>query len=111
MWDALTETQSKQEAGVTVSSLARNKLFGSLWLPRQPAGKSNSLPCLAVADVRLCLDYLLVDEGYETERALIASHMRIAYSAPAHRNHICSGYPSEPVLASVRTEVLLWQVY
>ena len=33
------------------------------------------------------------------ERVLVASHMRIAFSIPAHREYMRSGTPSEPILA------------
>lgn len=62
---------------------------------------------LAVADVRLCFQYepnlkSFKEEVVEVQARLVASHMRIAYSFPAHRRYLVSGYPSEPLLAEVR---------
>lgn len=60
---------------------------------------------LAVADVRLNLQYepnLKKIQVLDVQEKLVASHMRIVYSFPAHRMYFDSGYPSEPVLAEVR---------
>ncbi|THH06221.1 hypothetical protein EW146_g9684 [Bondarzewia mesenterica] len=57
---------------------------------------------LAVADVRLCLDYEPRRQQNQMVVAeLVASHMRIAYSVPRHREYFRSGYSSEPLLAEV----------
>ena len=59
---------------------------------------------LAVADVRLCLAYepqASANKPTSVPAELIASHMRVAYSVPKHREYVRSGYPSEPVLAEV----------
>lgn len=68
--------------------------------------------CLAVADVRLCLAYepnILAAHSTDVNKPaeLVASHMRVAYSVPKHRRYMRSGYPSEPLLAEVCTEVPL----
>lgn len=71
----------------------------------KPVGDCNRVGQLAVADVRLCLQYEPHVEGnkaMDTQARLIASHMRFAYSVPIHRQYFRSGYPSEPMLAEVR---------
>ncbi|KAJ6611191.1 hypothetical protein B0H10DRAFT_1810041, partial [Mycena sp. CBHHK59/15] len=59
---------------------------------------------IAVVDVRLCLQYdTLRSSSRNIIAELVASHMRIAFSAPSHGEFICSGYPSEPMLAEARS--------
>lgn len=36
---------------------------------------------------------------------MVASHFRIAYSVPVHREYLRSGYSSEPLLAEVRPSI------
>lgn len=67
---------------------------------------------LAVADVRLCLQYepnlkSFKEKVVELQTKLVANHMKIAYSFPAHRRYFVSGYPSEPMLsmAEVRRSI------
>lgn len=57
---------------------------------------------LAVADVRLLFDYEpLREDSHDAQKALVASHMRLAYSVPSHLQYLRSGYSSEPILALV----------
>lgn len=74
------------------------------------ASDCSDLGQLAVADVRLSLQYepnLEMSQSLDTQAKLVASHMRIAYSVPAHREYIRSGYPSEPILAEVRPSIYI----
>ncbi|KAF7775693.1 hypothetical protein Agabi119p4_4086 [Agaricus bisporus var. burnettii] len=41
------------------------------------------------------------DEAVFLEGLLVASAMRTVYSVPKHRQYLCGGYPSEPLLAEV----------
>lgn len=71
----------------------------------KPLQKCSALGRLAVVDVRLCLEYEPHVEGnraMDTQARLVESHMRLAYSVPRHRQYLCSGYSSEPMLAEVR---------
>lgn len=63
---------------------------------------------LAVADVRLCLEYdnQNITLVTETSANLVAHHMRLAYSIPKDRNWLHSGYSSEPILALVSVNCL-----
>lgn len=70
----------------------------------KPPEQYTELGRLAVVDVRLSIEYEPLVEGNKSmhyQAQLIASHMRIAYSVPAHREYFRSGYPSEPILAEV----------
>ncbi|PSR73509.1 hypothetical protein PHLCEN_2v10650 [Hermanssonia centrifuga] len=70
---------------------------------------ATSLAPLAVTDVRLCLQYAQ-HTVMDTHAALVASHMRIAYSAPRHRGRFHSGYSSEPILAKAAAKQLeIWR--
>ena len=88
-------------------NLARSKLSG------KPSYDHDALPsdtaALAVADVRLCLDYEPIRSQDENIFAdLVASHMRTIFSVPSHREFFRSGYPSEPILAEV--SLYTWQL-
>lgn len=47
----------------------------------------------------------------EVQAKLVANHMRIAYSFPAHRRYFVTGYPSEPLLAEVRPSFYLLPIH
>lgn len=68
-------------------------------------GKVTDAGRAAVIDIRLMFDYEPRHQrARDREAALVASHMRIAYSAPHPREYIRSGYPSEPVLAEAAAQ-------
>ncbi len=50
-----------------------------------------------------------MDRARETEAKLVASHMRVVYSIPKHREYMRSGYPSEPLLAEAAAQVMYEQ--
>lgn len=82
-----------------IMRLAQSKLTFVVGQPPE-IRKYSTTGRLAVADVRLCLDY-------EPQRStnildeLVSQHMRHLYSVPAHREYTRSGYSSEPILAEV----------
>lgn len=54
----------------------------------------------AVLNMLLTLDFESQCEvGHDREAAMVASHMRIAFSVPHDCAYLRSGYPSEPILA------------
>jgi hypothetical protein len=89
-----------------ILELARAKLVAS----REIDSTSNTFTLaarLAVLDVQLSLDFEPRREKVQFEEAkLVESHMRIAYSIPAHREYLRSGYPSEPLLAEAAAQQL-----
>lgn len=73
------------------------------WNPLKPAGYS----ALAILSNRLILDIEPQREANRMlEDKLVASHMRVAYSAPSHLQYLYSSYPSEPPL--VEAAAILW---
>lgn len=61
----------------------------------------------ALLDCRIMLDYAPSrEEAFRQEVALVASHMRIAYSVPTSREALHSGYSSEPLLAEAAAQQL-----
>lgn len=44
--------------------------------------------------------------AHDLEAALVAGHMRVVYSIPAHREFTKSGYPSEPPLAEAAAQIM-----
>ena len=83
--------------------MLRGKLINSQLVDSSPADLAD-IACLAVVDVRLCLEYAALVEGnraMQTAADLVATHMRYAYSVPQHREYLRSGYSSEPLLAEV----------
>ncbi|KAI0791805.1 hypothetical protein C8Q75DRAFT_756344 [Abortiporus biennis] len=83
----------------------RSKLLASRDIDRYTPSK---LGTLAIADVRLCLPYKTQDEGTMFE--LVRSHMRTTFSVSHHHGRICSGYPSEPLLAEAAAQQMnVWR--
>ncbi|RDB30775.1 hypothetical protein Hypma_005735 [Hypsizygus marmoreus] len=74
------------------------KLYGAD-LPRG-TDSSEDHGLLAVASVRLLIEFETQrKEAKDLESTLVESHMRITFSIPQHRQFLCSGTPSEPLLA------------
>lgn len=98
---------AKPLIGRDVIRLARNKLLCAAAddpnVYEVRVGTPHTMNALiAVLDVRLCFDYetrAAVVSPHEAN--LVASHMRLAYSVPSHRQYFRSGYSSEPILAEV----------
>ncbi|RDB20920.1 hypothetical protein Hypma_012066 [Hypsizygus marmoreus] len=62
---------------------------------------------LAAASVRLLFDFEpRRAAAAQLESRLVEGHMRIAYSVPDHREYLCSGAPSEPLLAEAAGRIL-----
>lgn len=62
---------------------------------------------LAVLCVRVGLAFNRErDDARLTEQKLVASHMRVTFTVPEHRNYIYSGYPSEPILAEAAAQLM-----
>ncbi|RXW24926.1 hypothetical protein EST38_g939 [Candolleomyces aberdarensis] len=86
-----------------VRSLAAMKLVAHETTER----RHSSIAILAILDMLLNLHY--DPRRISTHRVgntLVASHMRTAFSVPADRFSMYSGYPSEPVLAEAALDVL-----
>ena len=63
----------------------------------------------AVLDARIILPFEPGYSGAHTHQMeLVASHMRMVYSIPQHREYIRSGYPSEPILAEAAARQLYY---
>ncbi|GJE94144.1 hypothetical protein PsYK624_103120 [Phanerochaete sordida] len=61
----------------------------------------------APLSTRLLLSFdLTQSRGRNLTELLVAQHMRIAYSMPAHNDYIVSGAPSEPLLAEAARRVM-----
>ena len=89
-----------------ILDLARAKLVASREI-NSTLNKFTHAARLAVLDVQLSLDFEPRREKVQIEEAnLVESHMRIAYSIPAHREYVRSGYPSEPLLAEAAAQQL-----
>ncbi|PCH39715.1 hypothetical protein WOLCODRAFT_97721 [Wolfiporia cocos MD-104 SS10] len=83
-------------------ALAMAKLTGTNNFSDQISTTSTDLDRarLAILSVRLLLDFNITQEMARTTTVdMVTSNMRIAYSAPKHREYLWSGYPSEPILA------------
>lgn len=92
----------EEDIDASVLVLARAKLSGAGHQPGIAAYPV--LGQLASLDLRLCFDYEPRRQAVEGRDAkLVASHMRLAYSVPRHREYFHSGYSSEPLLAEVST--------
>ncbi|KDR73813.1 hypothetical protein GALMADRAFT_633519 [Galerina marginata CBS 339.88] len=62
---------------------------------------------LAAAAVRVMLEFKTQrKQSRDLNVDLVAGHMQIAFSVPAHREYLLSGYPSEPVLAEAAALIL-----
>src|SRR5258708_30992891 len=89
----------KSELETSILALARAKLVASRVIDSAYSTISSAAK-LAVLDVQLSLDFEPRRQKVQIEEAsFVESHMRIAYSIPNHREHLRSGYPSEPLLA------------
>ncbi|KZV96307.1 hypothetical protein EXIGLDRAFT_431445 [Exidia glandulosa HHB12029] len=103
---------AKPSIGRDVIRLARNKLLcAAVDDPNvyevQVGTPHTTNALIAVLDVRLCFDYetrAAVVSPHEAD--LVASHMRLAYSVPSHRQYFRSGYSSEPILAEAAAQAL-----
>jgi len=102
--EAAKEVGGKAEILPTIIDLARAKLTCSNVIDGNYPNFSAEAQ-LAVVDVRLMLHYEPRREAVHIlQEELVASHMRIAYSVPKHREYIRSGYPSEPVIAEAAAQ-------
>jgi len=85
--------------------LARRKLVA-----RSDSTEFGSLSAnarLAVVSTRLLLDFEPARfSARRTEEELVASHMRIAFSVPQHREFMRTGTPSEPILAEAAAQIM-----
>jgi hypothetical protein len=65
----------------------------------------------AMVDVRLMLDYEPRQEAsHQLQVELVASHMHSCYLVPQSHKYMCSGYPSEPILAeAIAQEMFVFQ--
>ncbi|PCH39682.1 hypothetical protein WOLCODRAFT_141363, partial [Wolfiporia cocos MD-104 SS10] len=61
---------------------------------------------LAILATRLLLDFNIKEKEVGMEAQMVESQMRIAYSIPAHRYYLRSGYPSEPILAEAAARAM-----
>jgi hypothetical protein len=62
---------------------------------------------IAVLARRLLLEFEPKREAaVRTETELVAAHMHVAYSVPAHREYLRSGAPSEPILAEAAARIM-----
>ncbi|THH12410.1 hypothetical protein EW146_g7725 [Bondarzewia mesenterica] len=87
------------QLSTSVLKMARSKLVCNTDVEKS-FDDSSATARLAVADVRLCLEYEPRRQQNQMVVAeLVASHMRVAYSVPKHREYLRSGYSSEPLLA------------
>lgn len=99
------EEKLKETCGFVIE-LARRKLLSyDVHIETRP-GSFNLLTLLAVADVRLCLEYEPRNSALVLEQTadLVSHHMRLVYSVSKHRNYFRSGYSSEPILAEVSVD-------
>ncbi|KZV78176.1 hypothetical protein EXIGLDRAFT_757866, partial [Exidia glandulosa HHB12029] len=101
--DATATADDMHALEAELMGLARGKLANSSTLERSEVG------ALAVLDVRLCFDHETRQSvAQRREATLVASHMRVAYSVPEHRNYIYSGYSSEPILAEAAAQTMYY---
>ncbi|PCH43332.1 hypothetical protein WOLCODRAFT_103395 [Wolfiporia cocos MD-104 SS10] len=106
LWMTLYK-HGNDEVRETMVDLAMEKLTGI-------RGFNDSAPSLevltdarlAILATRLLLDFNTRETGIETETQMLKSKMRIAYSIPAHRYYLRSGYPSEPILAEAAARAM-----
>ncbi|PCH41890.1 hypothetical protein WOLCODRAFT_137608 [Wolfiporia cocos MD-104 SS10] len=61
---------------------------------------------LAILSTRLLLDMSATQAAVKMEARMVEANMRVAYSVPAHRKYLRSGYPSEPILAEAATRAM-----
>ncbi|OCH84589.1 hypothetical protein OBBRIDRAFT_808130, partial [Obba rivulosa] len=58
-----------------------------------------------LAEVRVCLNYEPSrQKTYDELAEMVASHMRMVYSVPQHREYMRSGYSSDPILAEAAAQ-------
>jgi hypothetical protein len=82
-----------------IISIAEYKILNNTSLT--PDGK------LAAMSIRLHLELEPQrDASRELANGLVASHMRMAYSIPKHREYMRSGTPSEPILAEAAARIM-----
>jgi hypothetical protein len=82
-----------------VMELAQAKLLGMHDINIQFSAVSPNAK-LAIIDVILMLDFEVQQENAQLKGvALVASHMRTAFSVPKDLLYLRSGYPSEPIIA------------
>lgn len=91
----------RQRAEKSIVELAQSKLLAH---EIDPDWKNYTQRArAAVLDLRLSFGYELRRRNtLEHLGDLIAMHLRLAYSAPVHREYVISGYSSEPLLAEVQ---------
>ncbi|EMD35176.1 hypothetical protein CERSUDRAFT_97099 [Gelatoporia subvermispora B] len=98
-----------------ILSLARAKLLGCGMLPSwNDSTKAQVLNRFytpirkrVLADVRVSLNYEPSRQRtYDELSTQVASHMRMVYSVPRHREYMRSGYSSEPILAEAAAQEL-----
>ena len=99
MFFHLSNKDDVPRLSASVLETARSKLVGAD--TAEPFSNCSRAAKLAVADVRLCLDYEPGRRATEMMAELVAGHMRHVFSVPRHRLRIRSGYPSEPIIAEV----------
>ena len=108
-WTTVEQFSDRDDESIDVFLRAlRNKLINNSNYSI-PMGDCSPLGRLAVADIRLCFQYepyVINNKSMQQQAELVASHMRVAYSVPVHREHFRSGYPSEPMLAEVCSPLL-----
>lgn len=102
--------KSAPQLHADILELARAKLVASRYIDAKLNDISRTAK-LAVMDLQLSLDFEPRREKVQLDEAtLVESHMRIAYSVPAHREYLRSGYPSEPLLAEAAAQQLsMWR--
>ncbi|PCH41897.1 hypothetical protein WOLCODRAFT_137609 [Wolfiporia cocos MD-104 SS10] len=61
---------------------------------------------LAILGTRLLLDLSATQTAVKMEARMVETNMRVAYSVPAHREYLRSGYSSEPILAEAATRAM-----
>ncbi|THH04277.1 hypothetical protein EW146_g10218 [Bondarzewia mesenterica] len=86
------------QLSTSVLKMARSKLICDTDVD-ESFDHSSAAARLAVADVRLCLDYEPGQQNQMIVAELVTSHMRMVYSVPKHGQYMHSGYSSEPLLA------------
>ena len=83
------------------------KLMGIAVHIRSPANYNYPPSKLAAISTRILIEFEPGREsGKHLEMELIESHMRILYSAPSHQEFLCSGTPSEPILAEAAAQYM-----
>lgn len=91
----------------TIIGLAKLKLIGGKTGRKLDSWRTDHHAVAAVTDTRLMLHYEPAREPTRLlQQELVASHMRMAYSIPKHREFFHSGYSSEPILAEAAAQ--LW---